>query len=164
MLGVLRDFLVWQNFTPGPVTTGGTVAGSVVNPAQSIGGVLAIDPVSGNITLTLPAPPAGTTGWAVVLKATVEGISPAAVPSQVQPMYTSFAFVSSTGTVNFNDSDWGNFIALSSGSQTVTTEARLACLPGTVIYTINTAAIMTINSAQQSTNRKLHFTVDAVAY
>lgn len=164
MQGILRDFLLWENFTPGATTTGGTVQGSVVNPAISIGGVLAIDPATGNITLNLPAAPTGTTSWAVTLKATLEALSPNANPSSYQPMYASFVFVSSAGTVNFNDSDWGNFVAYSSGSNTVSTEAHLACLPGTVTYKFNTSGLMTVLTSGAAANLKLHFSVDAVAY
>lgn len=164
MQGILRDFLRWENFLPGATTLGGTVEGSVMNPGISIGGVLAINSATGDITVTLPAAPTGTTSWAVTLRATLEAISPNGIPSSYQPMYTSFTFVNSTSTVNFNDADWGNFVAWNSGPQTATTEAHLACLPGTVTYTINTSGVMTHLTSGAAANLKLHFSVDAVAY
>jgi hypothetical protein len=164
MSNVLRDFLVWQTFTPGVITTGGTVSGSIVNPMISISNLLSINTTSGNISFALPAVPTGFSAWACKLEATIEGISPTAIPNTIQPMYASLWLASSAGTILFNDSDWGNFIAYSGNNSTLFTKAHFACNPGTVVFQIDTSGIAIINSAQQSLNRKIHFAVDAVAY
>lgn len=161
---VYRDMLLWTGWNPGMVTTGGTVVGANPNPTVSPAGLLALDPTTGIITVTLPALPTGFSGWATKIEATLEGISIPASPVIYTPLNVAIKTVGHTGTTYFEDADWGNFVSYSNGNITATTRMHGAYSAGSIQFVMFTAGVRNMDQYQVRLNTKLHFMVDLVAY
>jgi len=157
--------LLWQNWTPGLFTTGGTVIGGNPNPPYSIGGLLSLDPTSGTLTVTLPTlPSSGYSGWALRLEATMEGVSPNAEPVAYTPANVALSPSVHNCTTYFEDADWGNFVSYSGANVTATTRLNGAYGPGSFQLNILTGGVLIMNQYQTPLNRKIHLLVDLVAY
>jgi len=164
---VIRDMAMWYNFMPGLVVTQGNLATTSPNNTNYLTNLLNINTVSGEITFTLPEVPTGFFGWLVTLEAILEAQSPVSLPNSISSLTFTMTTTNHTGTVYFEDIDWGNFIAQSAMNQTVTNKLHGAYGPGTTTLTISalgvaTQLIQTVGVT--NLNRKIHFLFDAVAY
>lgn len=164
---VIRDMAMWYNFTPGLVVTQGSLATTSPNNTNYLTNLLNINTTTGDITFTLPEVPTGFLGWLVTLEAILEAQSPISLPNSISSLTFTMTTTNHTGTVYFEDIDWGNFIAQSAMNQTVTNKLHGAYGPGAT--TLNISALGVATQLIQTVgftncNRKIHFLLDAVAY
>ena len=165
---VYRDMLLWTGWTSGPVTTGGTVQGSLPNPLRTVSNLLTFNTTTGTLTIILPTLPAvvngNYTGWAVKVEAVLECISPNTVPLKSLPVYLSMHPQNHLCTTYFEDADWGNFISYGGANVTAQTMLNGAYTAGTFDVQFFTGGVNFNNQYNTPLNSKIHLSVDMVAY